>query len=76
MTKKMSPSATAAAKKLVIREYMTDDNRRYYANTEIRGNGCTSVKGKASFKDGFSCRVEVFLPASYNRDLTVITTSG
>lgn len=65
------------SEKLVIREYMTDDNRRYYANTEIQGKRLhISEGGRPLFKDGFSCRVEVFLPASYNRDLSVITTSG
>lgn len=38
------------SEKLVIREYMTDDNRRYYANTEIQGKRLhISEGGKASF---------------------------
>lgn len=63
--------------KLVVREYMTENKRRYYAHTDMEKSRIHISEGKRPFfKDGFTCRVEVWLPASYDRDLTVITTDG
>nr|WP_308627022.1 DUF4097 family beta strand repeat-containing protein [uncultured Eisenbergiella sp.] len=63
--------------KLVVREYMTENKRRYYADTDMENSRIHISEGKRPFfKAGFTCRVEVWLPASYDRDLTVITTDG
>jgi lia operon protein LiaG len=63
--------------KLIVKEYMTVNRRGYYAKTDRRG---TSLKisegGKPFFKGGFTRSVEVYLPASYSKKLTVTTTNG
>lgn len=63
--------------KLIVKEYMTVNRRGYYAKTDRRG---TSLKisegGKPLFKGGFTRSVEVYLPASYSKKLTVTTTNG
>lgn len=62
---------------LTIREYMTSDNSRYYARTDQSGGSIRiSEGGKPFFKSGFSRYVEVYLPASCCRTLTVTSTNG
>lgn len=63
--------------KLMIREYMTDNRRRYHARTEETDGRIHISEGKRPFfKGSFSCHVEVYLPRSYDKKLTVITTQG
>lgn len=62
---------------LIVREYMTDNRRRYHARTEESDGRIHISEGKRPFlKGGFSCYVEVYLPRSYDKELTVITTRG
>lgn len=62
---------------LIIKEYMTDNDKRYYAKVEeASGNIKISEGRKPIFKDNFSRYVEVYLPASYQNNLTVTTTNG
>lgn len=62
---------------LVLKEYMTENKRSYYAKTELR-NGTVKVSegGKPFFKAGFQRSVEVYLPESYCGGLTATTTDG
>lgn len=62
---------------LIVKEYMTENKSGYYArvsqsNASIR----ISEGGKPFIKNGFSRRIEVFLPSSYTQALTVTTTNG
>lgn len=60
-----------------IREYMTEDQKRYHANVEQHsGKVHISEGGKPFFKDRFLRYVEIELPASYRNDLTLTTTNG
>ncbi len=62
---------------LVIREYMTKNKERYHAKVSRRGDSLhISEGGKPFFHAGFSRYVEVYLPASFHQELTVITTNG
>lgn len=62
---------------LVLREYMTEDKSSYYAKVDQSGDSIEiSEGGKPLFHSSFSRRIEVYLPLSYRRDLTVTTTDG
>lgn len=62
---------------LVIREYMTANKKSYYAKVDQRDSNIKiSEGGKPFFKSGFIRYIEVYLPASYEGNLTVTTTDG
>lgn len=62
---------------LTVKEYMTKDKKKYYANiTEKKDSIHISEGGKPLFKGGFSRYIEVYLPVSYSEALTVTTTDG
>ncbi|WP_095175699.1 MULTISPECIES: DUF4097 family beta strand repeat-containing protein [Blautia] len=62
---------------IVIREYMTEKDKAYYAKVSEDGNSVHISEGrKPFFKDGFLRYVEVELPSSYQKGLTVTTTDG
>ncbi|MDF2927747.1 MAG: hypothetical protein K0R57_6661 [Paenibacillaceae bacterium] len=62
---------------LVIKEYMTENKSSYYAKVTERNESIhISEGGKPFFKDGFSRYIEVYLPKSYNENLTVTSTNG
>jgi len=61
---------------LVIHEYMTVDNSRYYA---VIGSDADSVvvrKGRSPNSPFFRRRVEIFIPGSYLNALKIRTSSG
>lgn len=62
---------------LTIKEYMTENNSSYYARVE-ESNGSIKISegGKPLFRGDFSRYVEVYLPASYQENLTITTTNG
>lgn len=62
---------------LIIKEYMTENKSRYYANVKQDNGGIhVSEGGKPLVKAGFSRYVEVYLPSSYSEALTITTTDG
>lgn len=62
---------------LVVKEYMTENKTSYYADVnESKDSIHISEGGKPLFKDGFSRYVEVYLPISYTKALTITTTDG
>ncbi|GHT54954.1 protein LiaG [Spirochaetia bacterium] len=69
--------------KLIIKEYMTINKSNYYARITSAGDKIRIEKGKRPFGLGtgilfnsFSARVEVYLPASYTKNISVKTASG
>lgn len=62
---------------LIIKEYMTENKSRYYANVkQDNGNIHVSEGGKPFFTSSFTRYVEVYLPQEYQANLTVTTTDG
>lgn len=64
---------------LVIKEYMNENNSKYYAGVTATGNTVTVEKGRAPFRplvNVFDRRLEVYLPASYGNAVTVKAGSG
>ncbi|MCD8356540.1 MAG: DUF4097 domain-containing protein [Clostridia bacterium] len=62
---------------LIIKEYMTENKSSYYAKVDESNDSITvSEGGKPFFKDNFSRYIEVYLPVSYQNNLTVTTTDG
>jgi lia operon protein LiaG len=62
---------------LLIKEYMTENKSSYYAKvTEDKESIHISEGGKPFFKDGFTRYIEVYLPESYQENLTVTSTNG
>lgn len=62
---------------LRIKEYMTEKKRSYCAKVEQSSDSIAIHEGgKPLLKSGFSRYIEVYLPASYQDNLTVTTTDG
>lgn len=62
---------------LTIREYMTENKSSYYAKVDQGGGSIKVSEGrKPFFKNGFLRYAEVYLPASYQENLSVFTTDG
>ena len=67
----------AESDELVLREYMTENKAAYHAKVDQRGEYLhISEGGKPVFKESFNRYIEVYLPASYQGNLTVTTTDG
>lgn len=63
--------------KLMIKEYMTDNDKRYFAKVEEASGSIKISEGNKPLLHGdFSRYVEVYLPVSYQENLTVTTTDG
>lgn len=61
---------------LIIKEYMTDADSKYYAKVDIdQGYIHVSEGGKPLF-GSFSRHIEVYLPKAYTGNLTVTSTNG
>lgn len=62
---------------IVVKEYMTENKSRYYAKVDQHNGSIKISSGERPKSDrNFIRRIEVYLPASYNQNLTVTTTSG
>lgn len=63
--------------KLIVKEHMNRARRSYFANVTEKENTLHISEGaKPISKDAFSRYIEVYLPMSYQKDLTVTATSG
>lgn len=62
---------------LIIKEYMTENKKSYYAKVQQSKHNIQISEGKKPFfKSGFSRYIEVYLPASYQENLTITSTNG
>jgi DUF4097 and DUF4098 domain-containing protein YvlB len=64
---------------LIIKEYMSDDNNRYFARISTSGNSITIGNGRRPFRsivNAFNRRLEVYLPISYMNNINIRTRSG
>ena len=62
---------------LIIKEYMTENKSRYYAEVkQDNGNIHVSEGGKPFLSSSFTRYIEVYLPQEYQANLTVTTTDG
>lgn len=64
---------------LIIKEYMSRDNSRYYAVITNENGALTVKKGRRPWGilfNTFDVRIEVYLPASYANTVTIKATSG
>ena len=67
----------SADDKLMIKEYMSDSKSRYFAKVDQKKDTIKISEGKKPFPaGGFTRHVEVYLPDSYQKNLTVTTTNG
>lgn len=67
----------AEGNELVIKEYMSKNKKTYYADVKQDNNHIQiSEGGKPFFNDGFTRYIEVYLPTSYSKNLTITTTDG
>lgn len=63
--------------KLVVREYMTNNKKRYYAKVRDHDDSIKISEGNKPFlKNKFTRRIEIFIPASYQNNLKITTTDG
>lgn len=62
---------------LIIKEYMTVKKKSYFAKVKQRKNSLhISEGGKPIFKGDFNRYIEIYLPLSYQNNLTITTTDG
>ena len=62
---------------LIIKEYMTENKSRYYADVKQDSTSIhISEGGKPFFKSNFTRHIEVYFPKQYQGSLTVTTTDG
>lgn len=62
---------------LIIKEYISQNNKKYFANIQKDKESIKiSEGGKPVFKDGFTRRVEVYLPITYSKNLNITITNG
>lgn len=61
---------------LVIKEYMSENKSRYYAEVRQSSDSLCVSEGGKPFLSSFSRYIEVYLPASYTQALTITTTDG
>ncbi|MCL2265916.1 MAG: DUF4097 domain-containing protein [Treponema sp.] len=65
--------------KLIIKEFMNENNKQYYAKIDTRGNSLTIENGKTPFRPLFNIfmrRLEVYIPVSYMNAINIKTSSG
>jgi DUF4097 and DUF4098 domain-containing protein YvlB len=65
--------------KLIIKEYMSEDNSKYYADIVKSGNTVTIKNGQWPFRPFFNIfnrRLEVYLPLSYRNTINIKASSG
>lgn len=62
---------------LIIKEYMTVKKKSYFAKVKQRKNSLhISEGGKPIFKGDFNRHTEIYLPLSYQNNLSITTTDG
>jgi DUF4097 and DUF4098 domain-containing protein YvlB len=66
------------SERLVIREYMSRDNPRYYAEISRNADAVRIGQGRRPWFFGFSfrSRAEIFLPPSFRENLRILNSSG
>jgi len=67
------------ANTLIIKEYMNEDNNKYFAKINKSGNTVTIENGQRPFRpilNLFNRRLEVYLPVSYGNMTLIRTSSG
>jgi len=64
---------------LIIKEYMNENNEKYFAKINNTGNTITIENGDRPFRpifNFFNRRLEVYLPVSYKNTMSIKTSSG
>lgn len=61
---------------LILKEYMNQNNEKYYADIAKKVNSITIKTGSRPIISDFQSYVEVYLPTSYNGNLSVDTDNG
>lgn len=67
---------TGTTDKLIIKEYMTENNSKYFADIDKIENTVTIKKKRTYFSPYFRMRIEVYIPASYKNSINIKTASG
>jgi DUF4097 and DUF4098 domain-containing protein YvlB len=65
--------------KLIIKEYMSEDNSRFYAQITNSGNTVNIKNGRRPFRllfNSFNRRLEVYLPLSFKNTINIQALSG
>ncbi|MHB8063435.1 MAG: DUF4097 family beta strand repeat-containing protein, partial [Ruminiclostridium sp.] len=62
--------------RVVLKEYMNEDKKDYYAKTTTRNSKLFITEGGRPRRSGFECYVEIYIPSDYSGSLSLHSTSG
>lgn len=62
--------------KVIVKEYMNEDKKSYYAGTSTRNDELLITEGDRPRHSGFESYVELYIPQSYADSLSLHSTSG
>jgi DUF4097 and DUF4098 domain-containing protein YvlB len=62
--------------KVIIKEYMNEDKKRYYARTSIKKGELLITEGERPRRSSFQSYIELYIPQDYTGSIALHTTSG
>lgn len=62
--------------KVVLKEYMNEDKKNYYARTTTHDGELFITEGERPRRSGFQSYIELYIPLDYSRSLSLHSTSG
>lgn len=61
---------------VVLKEFMNENNKTFYAKTTVKDSELLITEGKRPRRSAFVSYVELYIPAKYDQNLSLHSTSG
>jgi hypothetical protein len=62
--------------KIILKEYMNEDNKSYYAKTSTQKDELLITEGDRPRRSSFESYIEIYIPQGYSNNLSLHSTSG
>lgn len=62
--------------KIVVKEYMNEDQKKYYARTNAQDGELLITEGERPRGSGFKAYLEIYIPVDYKSNLSLHSTTG
>lgn len=62
--------------KVILKEYMNEDKKSYYARTDTQNGELLITEGKRPRRSSFESYIEIYIPQNYTDSLSLHSTSG